>query len=135
MHTGIGKFKDSGERKEMNFSDESEYEPLLELKKYANWRYREYVLSRQSIACPEQYDLLLNGECIGYLRLRHGRFYATYPDITDQNYKIVYEAYPNGDGIFDDEEREKYLTEAVDAIHNARIESLILERSKTPGER
>lgn len=83
--------------------------------------YDCYVLVQTCFACPEQYDLMLDGVCVGYLRLRHGVFYATYPDIMDDNYEKVYEAYPEGDGCFMDHEREKYLTEAIAAIHNARI--------------
>ena len=85
--------------------------------------YDCYVLEQTCFACPEQYDLLLDGKCIGYLRLRHGYFYATYPDITDDNCEKVYSAYPEGDGCFMDHEREKYLTEAIAAIHNARMTS------------
>lgn len=62
-------------------------------------------------SCPEQYDVMLNGEEVGYLRLRHGWFRADCP-----YGNTIYDASPNGDGLFDDEEREKYLTEAVAAI-------------------
>jgi hypothetical protein len=65
-------------------------------------------------ACPEQYDVFYNENDedikIGYLRLRHGRFYAAYPDCGGE---IVYVDHPKGDGIFDDEEREEQLTNAV----------------------
>jgi hypothetical protein len=64
-------------------------------------------------ACPEQYDVFRDGQQIGYLRLRGGWFYASVPDCSDT---IVYEARPEGDGIFSDDEREHYLTEAVRAI-------------------
>lgn len=60
-------------------------------------------------ACPEQYDVFFNGINIGYLRLRHGVFYAS----ADVGYDVVYEASPKGDGMFDDDEREFYLTNAV----------------------
>ncbi len=63
-------------------------------------------------ACPEQYDMFFGEENIGYLRLRHGRFYAQYVPTQD----VVYVSYPKGDGIFDDDEREEHLTNAVKAL-------------------
>lgn len=67
-------------------------------------------------ACPEQYDVYApDGKQIGYLRLRHGRFTAQYPDYMGSE---VYSACPNGDGRFDDIEREHYLTDAVAALQS-----------------
>lgn len=69
-------------------------------------------------ACPEQYDVFDKDEKpVGYLRLRHGYFRADYPDCGAET---IYVASPKGDGIFDDDERQHYLTEAVAAI-DARI--------------
>lgn len=73
-------------------------------------------------ACPEQYDVFLGGEEVGYLRLRHGAFRAWYPNFMSD--EIVYSANPKGDGIFYPEERDHYLTEAVKAL---------LERHKIKG--
>ena len=70
-------------------------------------------LDRTCIACPEQYDVYLDGRQIGYLRLRHGEFTAYYPDV---GWEEVYCAEPIGDGMFEDYEREFYLTEAVKAL-------------------
>lgn len=64
-------------------------------------------------ACPEQYDVYKGKMRIGYLRLRHGFFRADYPDCGGET---VYEAEPKGDGIFEDDERDKYLNEAVEAL-------------------
>ena len=64
-------------------------------------------------ACPEQYDAFHNGMLVGYLRLRHGCFFAAVPDAGGAR---VYEAAPDGDGIFDDEERDYYLKKAREAI-------------------
>lgn len=61
-------------------------------------------------ACPEQYDVFLHGVQIGYLRLRHGHFTATSPDVGG---KLVYSAAPAGDGVFEAHERMMYLEEAV----------------------
>lgn len=32
------------------------------------------------ISCPEQYDVKFDGRMIGYIRFRHGRLTAEYPD-------------------------------------------------------
>jgi hypothetical protein len=65
-------------------------------------------------ACPEQYDVLTaTGKQVGYLRLRRGYFRADVPDCGGET---VYEAKPRGDGVFEADERERYLSEAVAAI-------------------
>ena len=64
-------------------------------------------------ACPEQYDVFEGDELVGYLRLRHGHFYASVPDVGGD---VVYEAYTKGDGIFDDDERDEHLDKALAAI-------------------
>ena len=66
-------------------------------------------------ACPEQYDVVLGEQVVGYLRLRHGRFRADcFPP--DGAKETVYTAAPEGDGCFESDEREKFLTAAVNAI-------------------
>lgn len=76
---------------------------------------RGYRLVRTCYACPEQYDVFLGGMQVGYLRLRHGYFYADTPDVGGTT---VYETEDViGDGIFDSTEREKHLGAAIDAIH------------------
>ena len=70
-------------------------------------------LIRTCYACPQQYDAFLDGKQVGYLRLRHGRFTVESPDVGGT---LVYSGYPNGDGIFDSDEEEFFLTEAVDSI-------------------
>jgi hypothetical protein len=65
-------------------------------------------------ACPEQYDVFLEGQQIGYLRLRHGHFRVYYPDYMSD--EIVYQASPDGDGVFEYNERSFYLTNAVEAL-------------------
>ena len=64
-------------------------------------------------ACPEQYDAKLNGGTVGYLRLRHGKFTVECPDVGGT---LVYQASPEGDGVFELEERQYYLTKAKFAI-------------------
>lgn len=61
-------------------------------------------------ACPEQYDAYLNGEKVGYLRLRHGLF-AVWN--ADQSERLWHTSDIKGDGIFaDDEERDPILKKA-----------------------
>ena len=74
---------------------------------------RGFKLQRTCWACPEQYDVWMGDKQVGYLRLRHGFFRADYPDCGGET---VYEATPKGDGLFEADEREHYLTEAVAAI-------------------
>ena len=64
-------------------------------------------------ACPEQYDVELDNKKVAYLRLRHGCFRVHVPDFGG---KIVYESYPKGDGLFEEDEREKELNNALEAI-------------------
>lgn len=64
-------------------------------------------------ACPEQYDAFCGEEKVGYLRLRHGHFTVHYQGVAGER---IYTACPNGDGIFEKEERDYYLRFAVDAI-------------------
>lgn len=72
-----------------------------------------YELHRTCLACPEQYDVFANGKQVAYLRLRHGSFRADVPDCGGET---VYEADPDGDGVFTDSERVRYLTEAILAV-------------------
>lgn len=67
-------------------------------------------------ACPEQYDAYKGANKVGYLRLRHGDFRVDFPDCMEET---IYEASPNGDGMFETDERLFYLTNAVDAILEA----------------
>lgn len=61
-------------------------------------------------ACPEQYDAMLGGRKVGYLRLRHGVF------TVDCCGETVLTAYPKGDGLFVFEERDFYLSSAKEMI-------------------
>lgn len=70
-------------------------------------------LVRTCIACPEQYDVYEGDTQVAYFRLRHGKFTVECPDVRGE---LVYSANPEGDGIFCEHEREKYLTEAVQAV-------------------
>lgn len=61
-------------------------------------------------ACPEQYEVFKDGVQVAYFRLRHGEFRVDYPSCGEET---IYEAEPNGDGIFYDDERLNYLTKAM----------------------
>lgn len=68
--------------------------------------------------CPEQYDVFDGETRVGYLRLRHGHFRA---DANLGNQAVtVYTGSPNGDGGFDDDERDYFLLQAVAAIDHAK---------------
>jgi hypothetical protein len=66
-------------------------------------------------ACPEQYDAYLGPNLVGYLRLRHGYFSVCCPDAAGEE---VYEAYTVGDGMFDPDERDFFITKAKAAIYD-----------------
>jgi len=73
------------------------------------------------VACPEQYDVYLGDVQVGYLRLRYGEFRADYPDCGGVT---VYEDKPEGNSMFKDYERDRYLAEAAAALlahHKAQI--------------
>jgi hypothetical protein len=84
-----------------------------------DYEYPRHILGlelrRISFACPEQYDVYEDDRQVGYLRLRHGNFTASYPDYEGS---VVYQHCPDGDGIFEDNERLYQLTKAIEAIKN-----------------
>lgn len=66
-------------------------------------------------ACPQQWDAYLDNKQVGYLRLRHGCFTVSYPDVGGEE---VYCSYPRGDGSFEEDERDQELDRAKEAIWN-----------------
>jgi hypothetical protein len=66
-------------------------------------------------ACPEQYDAYIGDKRVAYLRLRHGYFSVTCPNVDGQ---LVYESHTKGDGCFNYDEREIELRAAIYAIIN-----------------
>lgn len=62
---------------------------------------------------PEQYDVYDGETQVAYFRLRHGEFRVDVPECGGQT---IYRTEPNGDGLFDADERQRYLTEAVRAV-------------------
>ena len=67
---------------------------------------KNYHIKMTCGACPEQYDVYIDSIKLGYLRLRHGVFTVEYSG------ELIYTGYPMGDGIFENDEREKYLKKA-----------------------
>ena len=86
---------------------------------WPNWPEQEFshagiLLKLTCGACPEQYDAFDGaGKRVGYFRLRHGWFTVRYPDVGG---KLVYEAGPNGDGQFNNDEREGFLIAGIEAL-------------------
>lgn len=68
-------------------------------------------------ACPEQYYVYLAGKEVGYMRLRWGCFTASCDGFE------VYSAESEGEGRFEDCERDHFLNRACHAI-KARLEEL-----------
>ena len=88
----------------------------------------DYELVETCSACPEQYDVFLDGQQVGYLRLRHGYFSASYPDAGGED---VYNANPEGDGIFEPEERNFYINAAIASLDKRHQEGPV-EREADP---
>lgn len=67
--------------------------------------------------CPEQYDAFIGTSMVGYIRLRHGKLTASYPDIgKDIIYTHIFDDY-NNKGEFDsDEERIFHLNKIAKLI-------------------
>lgn len=84
-----------------------------------------------SVAFPEQYDVLQNGEVIGYLRMRSGIFTARVPDASGL---VVYATDDlNGFGSFvDDAERSLQLSKAVAEIKKTLEKSPEVRYMRTP---
>lgn len=77
---------------------------------------KKMTLVKTCEVCPEQYDVLdADGNIIAYMRLRHGYFTVTCPDVGGT---VVYSAYTEGDGCFLDEERAFHIGAAKQAIEN-----------------
>jgi len=62
---------------------------------------------------PEQYEVFKGGVIVGYLRARHGHFSVECPDV---GCEVVYQSDIEGDGSFDDSERDHQMEKAIEAI-------------------
>lgn len=99
-------------------------EEIARIRAELGWREPVFpegvTLVQTCSACPEQYDAFFDDRLIGYLRLRHGWFYAAYPDVSGE---AVYGTETKGDGCFDMTERADHLEAAVKALVLADIEA------------
>ena len=79
----------------------------------------DLLFIRTCSACPEQYDVYdPNNRLVGYVRLRWGLLYCSYPDVDGE---IIYEA-EVGDGwtgsFQSDEQRYEHLRNIAECILN-----------------
>lgn len=74
-------------------------------------------------ACPEQYDVYIEGIQVGYVRLRWGRLRCDTPDVGGRE---VYEHFwdEGSLGCFpNDEERDFHLEQIAQILYNEYLES------------
>ena len=64
-------------------------------------------------ACPEQYNVFIGKRQVGYIRLRHGELTVSCPDAGG---RVILTILVRGDGRFEDDEREYYLSLVKEAI-------------------
>lgn len=64
--------------------------------------------------CPEQYDVMRNGQRIAYVRLRHGNYTVECPDVGGET--VLSMLVPNHAGNFSDENKDFYLKLAAEVI-------------------
>ena len=84
-------------------------------------------LRETCMACPEQYDAYLGDRKVAYLRLRHGYFSV---EFLESGGELLFEAHPEGDGMFEEEEREEYLNKAKRAIFFRLMKEIVEKREK-----
>lgn len=90
----------------------------------AQWGPMKIELHRTSTACPEQYQMLIDGEQCAYFRLRHGDFRV---DVPDCGGTTIYEAEPEGEGMFSPGERGEYLGAAIKAVLDYKYTGVVEE--------
>lgn len=105
-------------------SDKSGLQDLLDL--FDSFQDETNVVQDQTIeglefkatcyGCPEQYDVFLENEQVGYVRLRHGTLRVDYPSHSGET--ILETEGVEGDGIFTKEERPFWLRQAALAIYH-----------------
>lgn len=79
------------------------------------------------LACPEQYDVFLDGVQVAYVRLRHGFLRVWVPDCDDDDNLIYTHEFDDGwKGTFDsDEERFDYLYEIAKIIKKKVMQDIL----------
>lgn len=77
---------------------------------------------RSSYACPEAYTAYYENNKVGYLRLRNGIFRVDYYPLeihkigVEDSREVLYEAWAQADGLFDDYERNVTISMALNLI-------------------
>lgn len=92
------------------------------IKKYGRHEIKEYTLINLSMACPEAYDVYKNDQQVAYFRVRYGLFSVRIPTSLGDT---VYTAEVAGEACFEDDERDFYLHEGIEAVevfYNGRAE-------------
>ena len=64
-------------------------------------------------ACPEQYEVFDGEKQVAYLRLRHGYYSVTVPDVMGED---ILNGEPVGEGMFEPEERFNYMAKTLRLI-------------------
>jgi len=75
------------------------------------------------VACPEQYDVYLEGRQVGYVRLRWASLSCVYPDVGGENiYNFSWYGDSSNDGykgeFANDDERKYHLELIAKALYN-----------------
>ena len=94
----------SPEYKSKKHSEENQHKLLDKL-----YSRNGLILSMTCGACPEQYDVHLNNELVGYIRLRHGTLSVEYTDFFGISTVILVTEDVEGDGCFMGHERLRFM--------------------------
>ena len=80
-------------------------------------RIEDLVLKQTCECCPEQYDVIYNGDRIGYLRYRSGLF-TCQPVIEDeiQYHFLIYECFEDWHLTLLDDDRTDLLTKSKEQL-------------------
>lgn len=82
----------------------------------------KYRLEETCGGCPEAYNVYIknddgNDQYVAYFRLRYGTFtVSTFVGTKNGNETTVHKAYPEGDGCFEMDERERFLGDGIMAL-------------------
>lgn len=118
-YCGCHDFRDVGDEESLTRRrSDVNGEEKTELKSKYDFEHAGVYLKKTCSAYPEQYDAFaaVSGDMVqvGYLRLRHGEFTVWCPDPAGE--EIYYSTQMNGDGEFEDDERELFLKEACEKV-------------------
>lgn len=72
-----------------------------------------FQIVQTASAFPEQYEVFKDGVQLAYYRLRDGEFTIESPDVGGE---LIFQSFPDGDGLFDKDERFIYMVNAMRLI-------------------